>query len=154
MSDKTVGEALLNLNLTPPAVPTAMDIERIIESDRRRIRWHTRITVGLWVVAFLGALAIFVVGGFVFPMIAKMLKQADEGSINEANTPFLMLAKLTAMCIAFGSLSFAVLVAAGLATVLLVFRSRRATLRQINANLLQISEQLKRVGGGSPAKQL
>ncbi len=152
MSDKTVGEALLNLNLTPPAVPTAMDIERIIESDRRRIRWHTRITGGLWVVAFLGALAIFVGGGFVFPMIAKMLKQADEGSINEANTPFLMLAKLTAMCIAFGSLSFALLVAAGLATVLLVFRSRRATLRQINANLLQISEQLKRMSGTSPAK--
>jgi len=63
--------------------------------------------------------------------------------MEEPNTPFLMLAKLTAMCIVFGSLSFCVLVAAGLATVLLVFRSRRATLRQINANLLQISEQLK-----------
>jgi hypothetical protein len=154
MSDKTVGEAILNLNLTPPAVPTAMDIERIIESDRRRIRWHTRITVGLWIVALVGALSIFVGGGFVFPMIAKMLKQADEGSIDEANTPFLMLAKLTAMCIAFGSLSFAVLVAAGLATVLLVFRSRRATLRQINANLLQISEQLKRMSGAPPAKPM
>src|SRR6516162_9825644 len=139
MSDKIVGEALLNLNLTPPALPSA------VEADRRRIRWHTRITVGLWIVALLGALAIFVGGGLVFPMIAKMLKQANEGSIDEANTPFLMLAKLTAMCIAFGSLSFALLVAAGLATVLLVFRSRRATLRQINANLLQISEQLRRM---------
>jgi hypothetical protein len=37
------------------------------------------------------------------------------------------------------------LVGAGLATVLLVFRSRRATLRQINANLLVISDQLKRL---------
>jgi hypothetical protein len=154
MSDKTMGEALLNLNLTPPAVPTTVDIERIIDSDRRRIRWHTRITVGLWIVAFLGALAIFVGGGFVFPMIAKMLKQADEGSIDQANTPFLMLAKLTAMCIAVGSFSFAILVAAGLATVLLVFRSRRATLRQINANLLQISEQLRRMSATPPAKPL
>ena len=152
MSDKTVGEALLNLNLTPPAVPTAVEVERIIEADRRRIRWHTRITVGLWILAFLGALSIFVGGGFVFPMIAKMLKQAEEGSIDQANTPFLMLAKLTAMCIALGSLSFAILVAAGLATVLLVFRSRRATLRQINANLLQISEQLKRLGGAPSPK--
>jgi hypothetical protein len=152
MSDKIVGEALLNLNLTPPALPSAVEVERIIEADRRRIRWHTRITVGLWIVALLGALAIFVGGGLVFPMIAKMLKQANEGSIDEANTPFLMLAKLTAMCIAFGSLSFALLVAAGLATVLLVFRSRRATLRQINANLLQISEQLKRMSGTPPAK--
>jgi hypothetical protein len=151
MSDKILGEALLQLNLTPPALPTSVEVERIIEADRRRIRWHTRITVGLWILAFLGALSIFVGGGFVFPMIAKMLKQANEGSIDAANTPFLMLAKLTAMCIAFGSLSFAILVAAGLATVLLVFRSRRATLRQINANLLQISEQLKRLGGTPPA---
>jgi uncharacterized membrane protein YjgN (DUF898 family) len=152
MSDKVLGDALLRLNLTPPALPSAVEVERIIEADRRRIRWHTRITVGLWILAFVGALSIFVGGGFVFPVIAKMLKQADEGSIDEANTPFLMLAKLTAMCIAFGSLSFAILVAAGLATVLLVFRSRRATLRQINANLLQISEQLKRLGQPPPGR--
>jgi hypothetical protein len=56
-----------------------------------------------------------------------------------------MLAKLTAMSIVCGSLSFVVLVTAGLATVVLVFRSRRATLRQINANLLVISGQLKRL---------
>jgi hypothetical protein len=152
MSDRILGEALLQLNLTPPAVPTSVEVERIIEADRRRIRWHTRITVALWILAFLGMLAIFVGGGFVFPMIAKMLKQADEGSIDQANTPFLMLAKVMAMCIVGGSLSFALLVAAGLATVLLVFRSRRATLRQINANLLQISEQLKRLGATAPAK--
>ena len=50
-----------------------------------------------------------------------------------------------AMCMVFGSASFMVLVFAGLATVLLLLRSRSATLRQINANLLQISEQLKSV---------
>jgi hypothetical protein len=152
MSDKDLGDALLKLNLTPPAVPTLPEVERIIEADRRRIKWLTRITVGLWILAFIGAFLIFVGGGFVFPMIAKMLNQAGEGSIDEANTPFLMLAKLMAMCLAVGSLSFTALVAAGLATVLLVFRSRRATLRQINANLLQISEQLKRMGGTQPGK--
>jgi hypothetical protein len=152
MSDKDLGDALLKLNLTPQAVPKSPEVERIIESDRRRIKWLTRITVTLWIVAFLGALAIFIGGGLVFPVIAKMLEHAGEGSIDEANTPFLMLAKLTAMCIVFGSLSFTILVGAGLATVLLVFGSRRATLRQINANLLQISEQLKRLGGTPPAK--
>lgn len=98
--------------------------------------------VGLWILAVLGAIAIAVGSDFVFPMIAKALNEAHEA--NAPDTPFLILAKLTAMCIVFGSLSFAVLVLAELATVLLVFRSRRATLRQINANLLQISEQLKR----------
>jgi hypothetical protein len=141
MSDKDLREALLKLDLV--AVTAGPEIERIIESDRRRVKWLTRLTVGLWILAAAGALLIFIVGGLVFPMIAKTLKEAGEGTLEQPDTPFLMLAKLTAMSILFGSLSFVVLVAAGLATVTLVFRSRRATLRQINANLLQISEQLK-----------
>lgn len=145
MSDKNLGDALLKLDLTPPALPTAREVDQIIAADRRRIKWLTRITVGLWMLAAAGAILIAVGGGFVFPMIAKQLKEAGEGSMEQPDTPFLLLAKLTAMCIVFGSLSFAVLVVAGLATVQLVFGSRRATLRQINANLLQISEQLKRL---------
>jgi uncharacterized membrane protein len=143
MSDKDLGEALLKIDLTPSSAATAVQVDRIIEADRRRITILTRLTVALWIVAAFGAIAIAVGSGFVFPVIAKALHEAKEA--NEPNTPFLMLAKLTAMCIVFGSLSFAILVVAGLATVLLVFRSRRATLRQINANLLQISEQLKSV---------
>src|SRR5262245_2598058 len=152
MPNNELGDALLKLDLTPPALPDALQVKQIIEADRRRIKWLTRLTVALWVLAAAGAFLIAVGGGFVFPMIAKALKEAGDGSMEEPNTPFLMLAKLTAMCIVFGSLSFCVLVAAGLATVLLVFRSRRATLRQINANLLQISEQLKRLADASPAK--
>jgi uncharacterized membrane protein len=147
LSDKKLGEALLRLELTPPAappVPTAAQVERVIESDQRRVRRLTRLTVVLWFLAAAGALVVFVGGGLVFPAIAKTLKQAGEGSLDKPDTPFLMLAKLTAMAIVCGSLSFVTLVAAGLSTVLLVFRSRRATLRQINANLLQISQQLKR----------
>lgn len=143
MSDKELGEALLKIDLTPSSVTTAVQIDRIIETDRRRVVVLTRLTVGLWIVAALGAIAIAVGSGFVFPAIAKALHEAKEAT--GPDTPFLMLVKLTAMCIVFGSLSFAILVVAGLATVLLVFRSRRATLRQINANLLQISEQLKQV---------
>ena len=142
LSDRKLGEALLQLDLAPAAKPTAAQVERIIERDRRRVRWLTRLTVALWILAAAGAVLIFVIGGFVFPMIAKLLHEAGEGSLDRPDTPFLMLAKLTALAIAGGSISFVTLVAAGLATVLLVFRSRHATLRQINANLLQISEQL------------
>ena len=144
MSDKDLGEALLKLNLNSKDAPRGVEIEQIITADHRKVRRLTQITVALWVVALLGAISIFIAGGLVFPMISKLLNQAGEGSLNNANTPFLMLAKLMAMCIVFGSLSFAILVGAGLATVILVFRSRRATLRQINSNLLQISEQLNR----------
>ncbi len=178
MLDKNVGDALLKLDLTPQTDPPAAQIERVIDSDRRRIKRWTRISIALWVLAALGAVWIFILGGLTFPMIAKKMineeqrarmaeaaaktgsttddketVEAIQGTLENPNTPFLVLAKLTAMCMVFGSASFMILVFAGLATVLLLLRSRSATLRQINANLLQISEQLKRVppGGMTPA---
>jgi uncharacterized membrane protein len=154
MSDKDLSDALLKLDLgSAPgqAIPTAQQIDAIVSRDRRRVKWLTRLTVALWILAAVGAILVFVFGGLVFPMIAKALKQAGEGSMENPDTPFLMLAKLTAMSMVFGVLSFITLVGAGLATVVLMFRSRGATLRQINANLLQISEQLKR--GKSPGEE-
>ncbi len=150
MSDKDLGDALLNLDLAAASRPSTADIDRIIDADRRRVRRLTRIAVGLWIAAALGALVIFIGSGFVFPVIAKLVQQAGEGNLNQPDTPFLVLAKLTAMCIVVGSLSFVVLVFAGLTTVLLVFRSRRATLYRINASLLGISEQLKSLAAKPP----
>lgn len=170
MLDKNVGDALLNLDLTPASEPPVAQIERIIDIDRRRVKRWTRISVVLWILAALGALTIFIAGALVFPLIAKLVQEenqasaaarvaadsekakqdsshsvsAEHGSIENRTTPFQVLAKFVAMCIVFGTASFLVLVFAGIATVLLLLSSRSATLRQINANLLQISEQLKR----------
>jgi hypothetical protein len=165
MLDKNVGDALLKLDLSPTTDPPSDQIERIIDDDHRRVRRWTRISIALWVIAALGAIFIFVMGGLAFPLIAKLLMEehaaaaaktavADGGEKAKAETelkepldqatPFAVLAKLVAMTMVFGTASFMVLVFAGLATVLLLLRSRSATLRQINANLLQISEQLKR----------
>src|SRR3977135_1832201 len=168
MLDKNVGDALLKLDLAPQSDPPTAQVERIIDTDRRRVKRWTRIAVALWILAALGAFLIFVMGGLTFPAIAQMIMQENEakaaavdaggkavdqdknakpprGTLEEPNTPFLMLAKLTDMRMVFGTASFMLLVFAGLATVLLLIRSRTATFRQINANLLQISEQLKRV---------
>jgi hypothetical protein len=174
MLDKSVGDALLKLDLSPQTEPPTAQVERIIDADRRRVKRWTRIAVALWVFAALGALLIFVIGGLTFPLIAKMIMEENEaaaaagdaadgaadhgkdatpkrGTLEEPSTPFQVLAKLIAMVMVFGTASFMLLVLAGLATVLLLLRSRTATFRQINANLLQISEQLKRVppGGSS-----
>jgi hypothetical protein len=153
MLDKDVGEELLKLDLSPKTDAPAAQVERIIEADRRQLKRWTRISIALWILAALGAIVIFVIGGFAFPVIAKLLAEKIEGTLENPDTPFLVLAKLTAMCLVFGTTSFVVLVCAGLATVLLLVRSRSATLRQINSNLLLISEQLKRVppGGTGPA---
>jgi hypothetical protein len=152
MLDKDVGDELLKLDLSPKADAPANQIERILDADRRYIKRWTRISIALWIVAALGAIVIFVMGGMAFPMIAERLIEKGEGTLDNPDTPVAVLAELTARCLVFGSASFLVLVCAGLATVLLLVRSRGATLRQINANLLLISEQLKRVppGGAGP----
>ena len=151
MLDKDVGDALLKLDLSPQTDAPVSQVERIIETDRNRVKRWTRISIALWILAALGAFLIFVMGGLTFPVIAKLLAEKGQGSLENPDTPFLVLAKLTAMCLVFGSASFVILVCAGLATVLLLLRSRSATLRQINVNLLQISEQLKRAQPGSSA---
>jgi hypothetical protein len=149
MLDKDVGDALLKLDLSPQSDAPTAQIERIIDADRRHVKRWTRISIALWILAAAGAILIFVMGGLAFPLIAKLLAEKGEGTLENPDTPLLVLSKLTAMCLVFGSASFVVLVFAGLATVLLLLRSRSATLRQINANLLQISEQLKRVPPGT-----
>jgi hypothetical protein len=55
--------------------------------------------------------------------------------------------KLLSACVA-------VVAFAALSTVLLVFASRRATLRQVNASLVEISEQLKQLRVQSGKKEL
>ena len=168
MLDKSVGEALLTLDLSPQSDPPTSQVERIIDADRRRVKRWTRIAIALWVFAAFGAMVIFIMGGLTFPMIAKLVNEdnkkavagaADKaaehgkdakppGTIDEPNTAFTVLAKLVAMTFVIGTASFLVLILAGLATVLLLLRTRTATFRQINANLLQIAEQLKRVPPG------
>ena len=148
MLDKNVGDALLRLDLTPQSETPSAQIERIIDADRRRVQRWTRISIVLWVLAAFGAIVIFVIGGLAFPVIAKLLAEKGEGTLENPDTPFLVLAKLNAISMVLGTASFVTLVAAGIATVILLARSRSATLRQINANLLQISEQLKRTPPG------
>lgn len=167
MLDKNVGDALLKLDLSPPSESTSSQVEQIIDLDRRRVKRWTRVAVVLWILAALGAFIIFVIGGLTFPVIARMIKEENQklakvaakpdavspengkasptrrGTLEELNTPFLVLAQLITACMWLGTASFMLLVFAGLATVLLLTRSRTATYRQINANLLQISEQLK-----------
>jgi hypothetical protein len=173
MLDKNVGDALLKLDLTPRTEAPSSQVDRIIDADRIRVKRWTRIAVVLWILAALGAISIFFMGCVIFPVVSKLIDQekqaktiievvgagkdvkapvgdtpknaAREVTLKNPNAALQLLAKMTGMCVVVGSASFMVLVFAGLATVILLLRSRTAMFRQINANLLQISEQLKRV---------
>ena len=81
MLDKDVGDALLRLDLFAQSQTPAAQIERIIDIDRRRIKRWTRIATFLWFVAGAGALFVFVMGGLTFPVIAKLLAESGEGSL-------------------------------------------------------------------------
>ncbi len=77
MLDENLGDALLKLDLSPRSDPPTAQIERIIDTDRRRVKRWTRIAVALWIVAALGAMFIFCMGGLTFPVIAKMVMEEN-----------------------------------------------------------------------------
>jgi hypothetical protein len=150
MSEKDLGEALLKLDAA--ALAGVSDQRRqvwnILERDRRRVRLLT------WLVVVVGLLAAaLVVGGlvsygFTFPRQALLVRQIEEGKLtarqrDEVQRVILMSFQKGTLLIAF---SVAVMAVAALCTVFLILASRRATLRQINASLVEIGEQLKRLG--------
>ena len=156
MSDKDLGKALLQLNsLDLAGVGNArQQTWQVLERDRRRVRLWTGVTVGLWLLAMLWVVFVLVTFGLLMPMQAKLLQDPDKADERFKDDPEkakaaarmrepvvmnLILQKLVVNVTA----ALAVLSLAALATVFLVLASRRATLRQVNASLLEISEQLR-----------
>ena len=151
MNEKDLGKALLDLDATTgtlapdPRVLTA----RILERDRRRVRLLTGLSVGAWVLTAALVLLVLVQFGFLFPMHAKLQQEAKQptGRVtpaqreqlqNDVDIAFRMGSVLIALSVGILSL-------AALSTVGLVRASRQATLRQVNVNLVEISEQLKQL---------
>jgi hypothetical protein len=156
MNEKEFGDALLRLDMSArsPADTRALT-DRVLARDHRRVRVLTWLTVGAWLVAAALVLFLLVAFGLIFPAMAKVKDDKLKDRItpaqreqvqNELEIAF----KLSTVVITFtvGALSLA-----GLCTFGLVVATRRATLRQVNANLAEIAEQLKRLrqaaGGGT-----
>src|SRR5262249_10683290 len=129
---------------------------KVLERDRRRVWWWTAITVGLWAAA-LGMVLLMLIGyGLVFPLQAKLAGEAPAAPLTDKElidvdnlTPEQReLAKFKAQ-IVFQMITVGVTASVGLtclailSSMLLNRAGRQATLRQINASLLEISNQLK-----------
>lgn len=154
MGEKELGRALLDLDAQNLAgLPdTREQTWKILERDRRRVWWWTAITFLLWGAAILMVLWMLIAFGLLFPFQAMLEMERQGVNVLEAEPPLtpheLDLLKHNAQ-VAFQMITLGVTCAVGvlalaaLATVLLVRASRRATLRQINANLLEITQQLK-----------
>lgn len=106
----------------------------------------------LWACAAGGILLVLGTLLSLYPKQRQVMHDLQRGSLTEADcdhieqTQWMITEKVTTMV----AVSVAALVLAALGTVLLIHMSRRATIRQLNASLLEISEQLKRLLSNPP----
>jgi hypothetical protein len=147
MSEKELGRALLALDADK--IAGSPDVRqqtwKILEHDRRRVWWLTAVTICLWAAAILMVLGMLVAFGLVFPLQAKLRDPAELARLPpEMRQDAQFKAQVAFQMVTVGvTVSVGILAMAALSTILLVLASRRATLRQINASLLEISQQLK-----------
>jgi Mn2+/Fe2+ NRAMP family transporter len=155
MTERELGKALLKLDVADlSGVPDARALAwQVIEHDRRRVRALAWGTIAVWLLSVALILGVLVFYALLFPKQAKLRMDAEQGRVTaaeqrQAEEEHRIAFQMGTVLIAFG---VAVLAAAALCTVLLALAARRATLRQINASLLEITEQLRqlRAAGGS-----
>jgi hypothetical protein len=147
MSESELGRALLVVDAANLAgVPGSHQLTwRILEHDRRTVRRLTILTLLIWLLAAGLIGFILVAFGLLFPMQAKIVQEANQGKLEPKQREALEATsrqtfQILTLAIAF---SVGILALAALTTVRLIFASRRATLRQVNASLMEISGQLK-----------
>ena len=152
------------MNSNEPASPTNPTGERVLQTlhgQQRRLRWLTAAGIAFWVFAIVTSVGVLAgYWWFYAPKERQVLADygatghlrvgtadatGDERSANiekALRVHFIMNYVVTKGLLAV-AISVVVLSCATLATLLLVILNRRVTLRQINHNLAQISEQLK-----------
>jgi hypothetical protein len=152
MNEKELGNALLRWDaLQPPGTPEPdprVLTARIIDRDKRQVRWLAGFTVLLWLLAAMGICGLILFHLlFIEPKYHSTIYRiekhtgVDAGLVRASQD----LRTVTDLSINVMALSLGAMSLAAILTVLLVFFSRRATLRQINANLIEIAEQLKQL---------
>ena len=144
MNERDLGTSLLNLDLSSTSDPRQLT-RTILDKDRRRVRLLTWLGVGGWGLALVLILIAMVNFALLFPRHAKIRMDFESGVITAAERDTQQTTYLTDYQIASFqvTLSLLALLPAAFCTVLLVFATRRATLRQVNANLIEIGQELK-----------
>jgi hypothetical protein len=150
MTEKELGKALLNLDLaSSPAAPDPRQLTRqILERDRRRIRLVAGLATFFWILTAVGIVCLC---PFYVMNVAPRLRSYHAGRAQLANDweVWALVGEWAAYWLLACIIS---LLLAAICTVLLVLLSRRATLRQINASLMEISDQLKQLRQSSPCE--
>jgi membrane protein YdbS with pleckstrin-like domain len=118
-------------------------IGRVLERDRLRVRFLAWATVLLWLLAAVGVfLIVWCFLKYLEPKMWLHAAEQDTAGRRDIAGSWVMIGNATAWSVA--GLAAVVLLAA-VSSVWLVLASRRATLRQMNARLAEITEQLRQL---------
>ena len=149
MDEHELGEALLRTGAAEDRdLPDARDLSSaVLARDRRRLRALGGLILALWLAGAAGIgfvlynLAIYV------PRYMRLLMKIEEGGVSMEQRQRIQENNLGGFQIGLSitACSVAILALAALGTFLLVLASRRATLRQVNASLTLISDQLRQL---------
>lgn len=145
MNEGELANALLRFDAGLSTQPDPrQQVRDVLRRDRVRIRILTGVTVILWLAA-LGSTTALVWTSVVklFPRLDKALQDAGKIPADHYQQIESTFAYVIGYGATFLAASVGVLALAALGTILLVFTARRATIRQVNATLIDISEQLK-----------
>jgi hypothetical protein len=141
MNEKDLGKALIQ---GEGNVDVNVLTQEVLRRDRRRVAWMMVAAVCAWM------LVVLLPWSTLLPMLAKVVQfmaQSDARSTTSAaeehERTILILQILKKGTIATFLGSMFSMFAAAICTVILIIMSRRATLRQVNMRLGEISEQLK-----------
>lgn len=140
-------------NKATPRAPEPMDFDSLTTRVLRRDRRHVWLLGIVCVVAWMAV--VMLPWATLLPMLAKVAEHEASLSGASALTPaeqkvqsLLVLQALKAGTIATFLSSLGSMLVASLCTVLLILASRRATLRQVNARLAEISSQVRALAKG------
>lgn len=147
-------QALISRELPAPPDPRQI-AQEIIRGDQGRVRLLAWLSVLFWLLGAAG-LILLVIGLDRFVIFVRVsdfyrahpehVAKPEPGMpLSQADIQMLNGTQLLHKSLPLVGGSVVSLLLAALCTVLLVFSSRRATLRQINLSLLAISEQLRQM---------
>jgi hypothetical protein len=139
MSEKELAKALLRLGDSElPDPPSTKDlIRRILSRDRKLVTLMTALTVFFW----LGAVVVLYVFMAELTGLLAHAHQAGKPPVDPLVAAVYKFLLVLASSVESLSLAF-------LCTMILLFVTRRASLRQINANLLDITQKLEHLEQG------
>jgi len=148
MNESELSEALLKFDagLSADQPDPRQQVREVLRRDKLRLQLIASVTVVLWLAGLIATTALVWVSIVaLFPKLQGALHNAGKIPANnyqQIETAFSYLIGYGATLLAA---SVGVIALAALGTILLVFASRRATIRQVNATLIDISEQLKQL---------